>query len=203
MLLLILYNTYYRKVYVENNSKTVNGNYLVWIDCEMTGLSPATSYLLEIATIITDNQLNVVHEGPSLVINQPKELLARMEPVVQQMHTESGLLEKVVQSTTTVQEAQSQTLAIIEKYCQKNAAPLCGNSIWQDKLFLIRFMPDIVSYLNYRIVDVSSVKEVVQRWYPHNPKAVFAKRKAHRALDDIQESIAELRYYRDNFFKGD
>lgn len=181
--------------------KEVNIKHFVWIDCEMTGLDVNKDVLLEIATIITDTQLTSVIEGPSLVIHQPEEHLQSMIPVVKELHAKSGLTDQVRVSTISVHEAQEQTYAFIAQYCAPNEAVLAGNSVWQDALFLRKYMPRIVDYLNYRMVDVSAVKLLVRQWYQQDPRAQFKKAETHRALNDIRESINELKHYREYFFK--
>ena len=173
---------------------------LVWIDLEMTGLDINKEVILEIALILTDAQLNEIARGPELVISQPSEILERMDPWCVNTHTASGLVDKVKQSSTSVQEAEDQVLAFLKQHCIAGQSPLCGNSIGQDKLFLSKFMPRIMDFLHYRIIDVSTIKELVQRWYPNNEHKKFAKGNTHRALDDIVESIEELRWYRRYFF---
>lgn len=173
---------------------------LVWIDLEMTGLNPANDVILEIASIITDKDLNVIKEGPSLVIHQPDSVLDYMDHRVKELHTKSGLLELVRNSSITLKQAEDQTLSFIKTYCMPETAPLCGNSVWQDRTFLYHYMPQLLSYLHYRIIDVTSFKEIITRWYPHNRHAFFEKKDTHRALDDIKESIAELKQYRTYFF---
>jgi oligoribonuclease len=171
------------------------------MDLEMTGLEPSRDVIIEIATLITDDDLTILAEGPDLVIHQPDEVLATMDPYVVEMHTKSGLLEAVRASTITLEEAGARTLAFIKNHVtEPRSVPLCGNSIGTDRRFLAAYLPDIENFLHYRSVDVSSVKELVRRWYP----AVRANRPrkvgSHRALDDIQESVAELRYYREHVF---
>ncbi len=174
---------------------------LVWIDLEMSGLDVETCRILEIATIITDSDLKVVAEGPELVIHQDDEVLEAMDEWNTKHHGESGLTEAVRNSDVSVRQAEARTLQFIRRYCDEGRAPLCGNSIWQDRRFLGRYMPKLESFLHYRIIDVSSFKEVVHRWYPgqSNPPK---KGQSHRALDDIRESIEELRYYRDAVFSA-
>jgi len=174
-------------------------NTLVWIDCEMSGLDPATSVLIEIATIVTDNNLNVIEEGPSLVIYHDEAKLANMKPIVREMHTNSGLLEKI-KDGILMEQAEQKTLSFLQQHCKQGISPLCGNSVWADRMFLVKSMPRIIEFLNYRIIDVTSVKELVTRWYPNDPDAEFLKKKTHRAIEDIRESIAELRHYRKYFF---
>jgi oligoribonuclease len=172
---------------------------LVWVDLEMTGLDPETCTIVEIATIVTDQDLAVLAEGPSLVIRPPDAALAGMSPFVRDLHAKSGLLDRIAASTVTLADAQRQTLAFLEQHAQRGASPLCGNSVWKDRAFLERYMPEVVAFLHYRMIDVSTVKELVRRWYPpplHAPK----KREVHRALDDIRESIEELAWYRAKVF---
>jgi len=172
---------------------------LVWVDLEMTGLEPATCAIVEIATIVTDADLNILAEGPNLVIRPPAEDLARMSTFVRDLHAKSGLIERIESSTISVSEAEEQTLRFLEKHAVKGASQLCGNSVWKDRAFLEKEMPRVVSFLHYRMIDVSTLKELVRRWYPvrlHAPK----KKEAHRALDDIRESIDELRWYREKIF---
>lgn len=174
---------------------------IVWMDLEMTGLDPDKERIIEMATLVTDSELNVIEEGPSLVIHQSEALLEAMDEWNTSHHGKSGLTAKVRQSTVTEAAAEEATLAFIKKHCDERTAPLAGNSIHQDKLFLRKYMPRIEAYLHYRIVDVSSVKELVKRWYPDTHKAQPAKKEGHRALDDIRESVLELRYYRENAFR--
>jgi len=173
---------------------------LVWIDLEMTGLDPEHDGIIEIATLITDSQLNVLAEGPELAVQQPEALLAGMDAWNQTHHKASGLLERVRASQVSVIEAQAQTLAFISEYVAPNTAPLCGNSVYQDRRFLTRYMPALEDYLHYRLIDVSTVKELAVRWAP-DVLAGFSKQNAHTALSDIRESVAELRHYQSNFFK--
>jgi len=176
-----------------------HGN-LVWIDLEMTGLDATKDTILEIATIITDSQLNILQEGPHFVIHQPDTLLNNMNPWVAECHTKSGLIDAVRASKNTLQEAGQQTLAFIQQWCQPQKGVLAGNSIWQDRAFLAHNYPELVAYLHYRQIDVSSIKELVNRWYPRHDPKVIEKKDHHRALDDIKESIEELKYYRKHFF---
>jgi oligoribonuclease len=171
------------------------------MDLEMTGLDPARDVIVEIATIITDDQLEVVAEGPDLVVHQPDEALAVMDPFVVDMHTRSGLLAAVKTSTVSLADAGSATLEFIRAHVpEAKKVPLCGNSIGMDRRFLAAHLPEIEHWLHYRSIDVSSVKELVRRWYPEVLSARATKTGAHRALDDIRESIAELRYYRERVF---
>ncbi len=175
---------------------------LVWMDLEMTGLDPATEVIVEIASLITDDELNVVAEGPDLVISQAESVLAAMDPFVVAMHTTSGLLTAIRESTITLDQAGVQTLEFIKKYVpEPRTIPLCGNSIGTDRRFLAKYLPEIENYLHYRSVDVSTIKELVKRWYPGLEITRPTKAGAHRALDDVQESIRELKFYRENVFK--
>jgi oligoribonuclease len=174
---------------------------LVWMDLEMTGLDPSRDRIVEIATLVTDDELAVVAEGPDLVVHQPPELLAGMVDVVREMHTRSGLLPEIEASTLTLEEAGAQTLAFIREHVpDPRTVPLCGNSIGTDRRFLAAQLPEIEEHLHYRSVDVSSIKELARRWYPKILLAAPRKAGSHRALGDIQESIEELRYYRDRLF---
>jgi oligoribonuclease len=171
------------------------------MDLEMTGLDPSRHTIVEIATLITDDQLEIVAEGPDLVVYQPEAALAEMDPVVVEMHTKSGLLEQIRASTLNLEEAGRLTLDFIRTHVpNERSVPLCGNSIGTDRRFLAAYLPEIEHYLHYRSVDVSSVKELVRRWYPGVLSARAGKQGSHRALDDIRESVAELRYYREHVF---
>lgn len=174
---------------------------LVWMDLEMTGLDPAVDVIVEIATLITDDHLEVIAEGPDLVCAAPPEVLAAMRPVVVEMHTSSGLLERIRSSTVSVEEAGRQTLEFLRAHVpEARTVPLCGNSIGTDRRFLARYLPEIEEFLHYRSVDVSTIKELGKRWYPAAMASMPRKATAHRALDDIRESIAELRFYRERLF---
>ncbi|MBI4422875.1 MAG: oligoribonuclease [Elusimicrobia bacterium] len=173
---------------------------LVWMDLEMTGLNPDRDTILEIATIITDADLFILAEAPTLAVHQPEEVLVRMDPWCVEHHGASGLTQRVRDSKVTMAEAEEQTLAVIQRFCPEKVAPLCGNSIHQDRRFLVRYMPRIDGYLHYRMIDVSSVKELVHRWYPEDARP-NTKEHTHLALDDVRESIAELSYYRQRVFK--
>ncbi|MFP8961977.1 MULTISPECIES: oligoribonuclease [Streptomyces] len=173
---------------------------MVWIDCEMTGLSLSEDALIEVAALVTDSELNVLGDGVDIVIRPPAEALDTMPDVVREMHTASGLLDELA-GGTTLEDAEQRVLEYVRKHVpEPGRAPLCGNSVGTDRGFLMRDMPTLEDYLHYRIVDVSSIKELARRWYP---KAYFnspEKSGNHRALADIRESIAELRYYREAVF---
>ncbi len=174
---------------------------LVWLDLEMTGLDPARHVIVEIATLVTDDDLEIVAEGPDLVVHHPAEALARMDGVVRAMHERSGLLDEIVASTLTVADAGRKTLDFIRSHiAQPRAAPLCGNSIGTDRRFLATHLPEIEEYLHYRSIDVSTVKELARRWYPAAFAGAPVKAGAHRALGDIRESVRELQYYRSAVF---
>jgi oligoribonuclease len=174
---------------------------LVWMDLEMTGLDHTRDVIVEIATLITDDQLEIVAEGPDLVVHQPEERLVGMDQVVVDMHTKSGLLDAIRASTTTLEEAGAATLAFIKEHVtEPGTVPLCGNSIGMDRRFLTAYLPEIENWLHYRSIDVSTLKELARRWYPKQYSAAPRKATAHRALDDIVESVAELRYWRQAIF---
>ena len=174
---------------------------LVWMDLEMTGLEPARDVIVEIATLVTDDELNIVAEGPDLVVRQDDDVLALMDPYVREMHSRSGLLPAIRGSSITLEDAGTQTLAFIKQHAPtERTVPLCGNSIGTDRRFLAAYLPDIENWLHYRCVDVSSVKELVRRWYPQVRSERPRKAGSHRALDDIRESVNELRYYREKVF---
>lgn len=183
------------------NSIIPRDDLLVWIDLEMTGLEPEKDSILEIATLITDNKLELIAKGPELIIHQSDLVLNTMNDWCKKQHGKTGLTESVRASTISLQEAERQTLEFIQTYCKKETSPLCGNTIYQDRAFLRKHMPKIDQFLHYRIIDVSSVKELVKRWYPKDPLTEFKKSDTHRALADIQESVSELKQYRDAFFK--
>jgi oligoribonuclease len=175
---------------------------LVWMDLEMTGLDPTSDVIVEIATLITDDELELVAEGPDLVIATPAEKLAGMDQVVVDMHTRSGLLEQIKQSTITLEDAGRQTLEFIKEHVpEPRSVPLCGNSIGTDRRFLAAYLPDIENHLHYRSIDVSTIKELSRRWFPASLSGAPSKAGGHRALDDIRESVAELRYWREAVFR--
>jgi oligoribonuclease len=172
------------------------------MDLEMTGLDPTTDVIVEIATLITDDDLRIVAEGPDLVIHQPAERLATMDDVVVEMHTGSGLLDRIAASTVTLEAAGAATLEFLVAHIgEARTVPLCGNSIGTDRRFLAAHLPAIEAFLHYRSVDVSTIKELVKRWYPGLIESQPQKSSTHRALDDIRESIEELRWYRTRVFR--
>jgi oligoribonuclease len=165
----------------------------------MTGLDPIKDKILEIATIVTDDELNIIAEGPHLIIHQSDEVLAAMNDWCKIQHAKSGLIDAVKASIVCEEQAADETLQFLKDHCDENSTPLCGNSVWQDKVFLQQHMPQLAAFFHYRIVDVSSIKLVINRWTKQYK--LFKKNDTHRALDDIKESIAELKFYRDHFFK--
>jgi oligoribonuclease len=175
---------------------------LVWMDLEMTGLDPARHVIVEIATLVTDDELAIVAEGPDLVVSVPAEALDEMEDVVRRMHGKSGLLDAIAASTVSLEEAGQRTLEFIKQHVpEPRSVPLCGNSIGTDRRFLARYLPDVEEYLHYRSIDVSTVKELARRWYPETLAKAPDKKGGHRALDDIRESVEELKYYRSTVFR--
>ena len=175
---------------------------LVWLDLEMTGLDPKKCTILEIGVIITDNKLNIIAEGPSIAIRQREKTLQGMEAWSRHHHGKSGLTQECRESKVSLRQAEEQALAFVKSYCKKNTAPLCGNTVWQDRRFLIKYMPRLESYLHYRVIDVSSIKELVERWYSTDHKAPRLKSQKHRVYQDILESIEELKFYRSKVFKS-
>lgn len=175
------------------------GENLIWMDMEMTGLDHEKGVILEIATVVTDDALEVVAEGPNLAIHHPDEALRSMEAWSREHHQASGLLDRVKTSAVDNETAESMTLEFIARHCEEGKSPLCGNTIWQDRRFLIKYMPRLEAFLHYRLIDVSTIKELVRRWYPSLPP--YSKKKTHLAKSDILESIDELRYYRRKVFK--
>ncbi|MEC7816398.1 MAG: oligoribonuclease [Pseudomonadota bacterium] len=177
-----------------------NADHLVWIDLEMTGLDPDKERIIEMASIVTDSALNIVAEGPVIAIHQPDSLLHAMDEWCTRTHGESGLTQRVKDSTTSEAEAEQQTLTFLKKYLEPGKPPLCGNSIGQDRRFLVKYMPELEAFFHYRNLDVSTIKELARRWRPDVLNGV-KKKGSHLALDDIRDSINELRHYRDTFFK--
>jgi oligoribonuclease len=176
---------------------------LVWMDLEMTGLDHTSDVIVEIATLVTDDELQIVAEGPDIVVHQPDDVLMRMDPFVVDMHTRSGLLDLIRGSTASLADAGAATLDFIRQHVpEPRTVPLCGNSIGTDRRFLSAYLPEIEEYLHYRSVDVSSIKELVRRWYPDVLAQRGWKAGTHRALDDIRESVAELQVYRHLVFSS-
>jgi oligoribonuclease len=184
----------------KSDSMTQDASNLIWIDLEMTGLDTATDQIIEIATIVTDAQLNILAEGPVLAIYQPDEVLGGMDEWNTKQHEQSGLTRRVRESTLSEQDAERQTMAFLEQYVPANASPMCGNSICQDRRFMARCMPELEGYFHYRNLDVSTLKELAKRW-SHVVANGFKKGGNHLALDDTRDSIRELQYYREYLFK--
>tara|TARA_Y100000741_G_scaffold318170_1_gene265239 strand:+ start:851 stop:1393 length:543 start_codon:yes stop_codon:yes gene_type:complete len=173
---------------------------LIWIDLEMTGLDTQRDYIIEIASIVTDKNLNILAEGPNLAIHQPDEVMNNMDDWNTKQHGRSGLIDKVKKSTINESKAEAETVKFLEQYIFKGQSPLCGNTICQDRRFLARCMPELEEFCHYRNLDVSSIRELGKRWYFEDIDN-FQKSSNHRALDDIRDSIDELRYYRKTIFK--
>lgn len=178
----------------------VNDTNLIWLDLEMTGLEPKTDVILEMATIVTDSQLNILAEGPVFAIKTADDILDNMDPWCVEQHGKSGLTARCRASTVTLAEAEQQTLAFLSQYVSKGKSPMCGNSIGQDRRFLAEYAPELEAFFHYRNLDVSTVKELARRWHPEVLQKV-QKSSSHLALDDIRESIAELVTYRQYFFR--
>jgi oligoribonuclease len=177
----------------------IKHNNLVWIDLEMSGLNWQHDVILEAAVVITNGELDVVAQGPSLIIHQSDEILNNMNQWCMETHFKSGLIQASKDSTITLEQAETEILNFLKLHCEKNNAPLCGNTVWFDKLFLQKDMPNIVDFLHYRVVDVTAFKIMLAQWAGKD--IVFKKKNTHRALDDIMESIAELKFYKQNFIK--
>lgn len=177
---------------------SANAHNLIWIDLEMTGLQPEKDRIIEIATIVTDSNLNTIAEGPVFAIHQSDELLANMDEWNTKQHHASGLVKRVKESFVNEQQAEAATLEFLQQHAQEGKSPMCGNSVWQDRRFLSRYMPQLERYFHYRLIDVSTLKELALRWAPSIYNGV-QKESRHLALDDIRDSIAELRYYREKF----
>lgn len=178
----------------------VNDTNLIWLDLEMTGLEPKTDVILEIATIVTDSQLNILAEGPVFAIKTADDILDNMDPWCVEQHGKSGLTARCRASTVTLAEAEQQSIAFLSQYVSKGKSPMCGNSIGQDRRFLAEYAPELEAFFHYRNLDVSTVKELARRWHPEVLNKV-QKSSSHLALDDIRESIAELVTYRQYFFR--
>ena len=180
-------------------STTRKNDLLVWVDMEMSGLQPETDRILEIAMIVTDGDLNIVAEGPVLVVHQEDAVLDRMDAWNKGTHGKSGLIDKVKASTLTEAEVEAECLAFLKQHVKSSISPMCGNTIHQDRRFMNRYMPKLEAYFHYRNIDVSTIKELCKRWQPEIAKG-FSKQQAHTALADIIESVDELRYYREKLF---
>ncbi len=174
---------------------------LIWIDLEMTGLDANKEVILEIACIVTDGDLNVIAQGPEIAIHQPQSVLMAMDEWCTKTHQDSGLWKKVLASDTSLEAAEQQTLAFLRNHCEEGTCPLAGNSVWMDRVFIMRYMPRLANFIHYRTVDVTTIKELAKSWYENEPKLKFKKKNTHRALDDIIESIEELKHYRSVLFK--
>ena len=185
---------------MDENAKLSDTN-LIWIDLEMTGLDTQNDLIIEIATIVTDSELNILAEGPMLAIHQSDEVMAGMDEWNTKQHGNSGLTERVKKSTITEAEAEQQTIAFLQQYVPKGKSPMCGNSICQDRRFLARCMPELEAYFMYRNLDVSTLKELAARWAPSVANG-FVKNSSHLALDDTKDSINELKHYREHFIKS-
>ena len=179
---------------------TQSSKNLIWIDLEMTGLDTNNDYIIEVATIITDSQLNILAEGPAIAIHQDDSVLQTMDEWNTKQHTKSGLINRVQTSKYTTADAERMTLEFVEKFVKPNSSPMCGNSICQDRRFMHRLMPQLEQFFHYRSLDVSAIKEVIKRWYPDGKQ--FDKESSHLAMDDIRESIDELRFYRESYFNN-
>jgi oligoribonuclease len=179
---------------------TVDANNLIWIDLEMTGLEPQQDQIIEIATVVTDANLNILAQGPVIAIHQPAEIMNAMDEWNTSHHRDSGLTERVRQSTHSVSDAEQLTLAFLRQHIEPGKSPMCGNSICQDRRFMARLMPEFEAFFHYRNLDVSTLKELAARWKP-GIVGGFVKKGAHLALDDILESIDELKYYREHFIQ--
>ncbi len=177
-----------------------NSSNLIWIDLEMTGLDPDKEKIIEIATIVTDKHLNILAEGPMLAVSQPKELLDSMDEWCTNHHGDSGLTQRVLDTGITDKDAEQQTIEFLKKWIEPGKSPMCGNSIGQDRRFLVRYMAELSDYFHYRNVDVSTLKELAARWKPEILNG-YTKQNKHLALDDVRESIQELAYYREHFIQ--
>ncbi len=180
---------------------TESASHLVWLDLEMTGLNPDTDRIIEIATVVTDADLEILGEGPVLAIHQTKETMAAMDEWNQKTHSATGLIDRVAESTVSEAQAEEQTVEFLSRFVRSGTSPLCGNSICQDRRFLFRHMPRLEGFFHYRNLDVSSIKELASRWQP-DLLTGYTKNGGHRALNDVLDSINELKFYRSHFFKN-
>jgi oligoribonuclease len=180
----------------------LNAENLIWLDLEMTGLNPDTDLILEIATLVTDKQLNILAEGPVLAVHQNDATLSAMGEWCKRQHNQSGLTQRVRESRVTDAEAERMTLDFLRQYLPSNTSPMCGNSICQDRRFLVRHMPDLEKFFHYRNLDVSTIKELGKRWAPSVVDG-YTKQSSHLALDDIRDSVAELKFYRQHLFRSE
>lgn len=172
---------------------------LIWIDCEFTGLNIETDKIIEIAVLITNSNLEVIEELEPLTIHQPQEILSLMSTSVKDMHTKNGLLDRVRNSKLTIQDAEDTIITFVKKHCVENSSPMCGNSIYEDRIFIKKQMPKLDTFLHYHLLDVTALKELYRLWKPEKPK--FEKKETHEAKDDIHESLKELLFYRENLIK--
>lgn len=175
---------------------------LIWIDMEMTGLEPKQDRIIEVATLITDGDLNVLAEGPVLAVHQSDEVLAGMDEWNQRTHGESGLVERVRKSKLNEADVEAQTIAFLQRYAERGSSPMCGNSVHQDRRFMVKYMPSLADFFHYRNLDVSTVKELAKRWRP-DVASSYKKQGTHQAMDDIRDSVNELKHYREHFFQLD
>ena len=175
---------------------------LIWIDMEMTGLEPEQDRIIEVATLITDGDLNVLAEGPVLAVHQSDETLAGMDEWNQRTHGDSGLVERVRNSKLNESDVEAQTIAFLQRYAERGSSPMCGNSVHQDRRFMVKYMPSLADFFHYRNLDVSTVKELAKRWRP-DVASGYKKQSNHQAMDDIRDSVDELKHYREHFFKLD
>lgn len=190
----------FRESRPEEDKMAADETNLIWIDLEMTGLDTQNDHIIEIATIVTDAQLNVLEEGPMLAIYQPQAIMEAMDEWNTNQHGKSGLTQRVHDSKHSTADAERETLEFLQRWVPKGASPMCGNSICQDRRFMARLMPELEDYFHYRNLDVSTLKELARRWAPEVYSG-FSKESSHLALDDIKDSIAELKHYRDTFLR--
>ena len=173
---------------------------LIWIDMEMTGLEPEQDRIIEVATLITDSDLNVLAEGPVLAVHQSDDVLDGMDEWNQRTHGESGLVERVRKSQLNEADVEAQTIAFLQRYAERGSSPMCGNSVHQDRRFMVKYMPSLADFFHYRNLDVSTVKELAKRWRP-DVASSYKKQSTHQAMDDIRDSVNELKHYREHFFQ--